>query len=811
MLKNIDNVKEVVELMSLDEKLALLVGGKSFSSLGIEKYGITEMSMCDGHNGINLMQKMIDIVPQVIAQVAQTGQLAVGRDEIINYLFAIGKATGGLTGTAKLLQGSLTEDDLSRMEDSVATFAKQFMDALPKVLPGGKLPTAYPVGMNMATTWNKALMTECGEKVGIEAKAYDVDILLAPNINIQRDPLCGRWFESFSEDPFVTSELVKPYIEGVQSTGVLGDVKHYVANNQETLRHEVDEIISERALREIYLPGFKAAIVDAKCQTVMTAYNSVNGEFCTENDFILNQVLRKDWGFEGLVLSDWNAVYNKVEALKAGNNLEMPGPNNQSEVKEAIENGLISETLIDEHITKILEAITKTNTFKGERLDSFDCEAHGEFSRKMAVESLVLLKNENVLPLKTNSIAITGSYANDTLACGSGSAGVISPYVISVIDGFENKYDNVTYTAEVTNECLSDSDVLVVVVGEMVGEGADRKHMKLDNASLKLIQDGSQLAKAQGKKTLIVLNLPGPVEMADWIDDVDAVLFAGFAGQEAGNAIADVVSGSANPSGKLCATFPVKYKDTPSYISFPGEFNRHYYGEGIFVGYRYYDAKELAVQFPFGYGLSYSNFQYKEIVVENEAIDLDKSETLKVKVCIKNTSELAGQEVIQLYVNDLESTLRRPEKELKGFEKVSFEPGQEQWITFELAKESFAAYDENLSDWIVEPGEFEVMVGSSSKTLPLKAKVTVLCENPYAIGLDTPISDIMKDSDLIAKISAILPEGALEIAGIQIEMIYHPELSIGECIHKYMAHSFDLTKEQVEGYLEAVKAVFEGI
>lgn len=811
MLRSKENIAEVVEKMTLDQKLGLLVGGKGFASLAIPELGITEMSMCDGHNGINLMQKMVDIIPMVLAQVAQDNTLTVGRDEIISYIFAISKAAGGMQGTVKLLKGQLTDEDFSRMDLPVAEFAKQFIEALPKVLPGGKLPTAYPVGMNMATTWNRELMEKCGELVGIESKAYGVDILLAPNINIQRDPLCGRWFESFSEDPYVTAELVKPYINGVQSTGVLADVKHYVANNQETLRHEIDEIIPERALREIYLPGFKAALVDANSETVMTAYNSVNGEFCTENDFILKKVLREDWGYEGLVLSDWNAVYNKVEALKAGNNLEMPGPNDQTEIKEAIESGELSMELIDEHITKILEAVVKTNGFKGEKLDTFDCEAHGAFSKEMAAESIVLLKNDDMLPLADDKLAVFGSYAGETISCGSGSAGVISPYVVSVLDGLKNHFSDVTYSEAFNQQVVVEADTVVIVVGEMVGEGADRKDMSLDERQTELIKSVSSAASEIGKKVLVVLNTPGPVEMVDWLDDVDSVLYIGFAGQESGNALAEIVKGSVNPSGRLTATFPVRYRDSYSSLTFPGEFNRHYYGEGIFVGYRYYDKKDLQVQYPFGFGLSYSKYDYKAFETDKDAIDLDAGETVKVKVLVKNTGDMAGKEVVQLYLADKESTLQRPVKELKGFGKVSLEAGEEKWVSMALDKQSFAVYDESLGQWVVEPGEFEIHIGRDYQTIELSKTIEVTCENPYRISLDTPISEIVKDAELTAQIRAALPEGAMDIAGIAIELIFHPELSIGECIEKYMVKEYSWSKETLESYRSKVLSIIEGI
>ncbi|MHA0856361.1 glycoside hydrolase family 3 N-terminal domain-containing protein [Paenibacillus sp. CMAA1364] len=812
MLLNEKNFDEIIAKMSIEEKLQMLTGGKGFSSLAMVQYGITEITMCDSHNGINLMQRIADIVQQVMVKFARSGKGTFGKNEIIGHLFTIGKSLGGLDGTNRLLRGDISDEDLSGMPQATAEFARNFITALKDVLPDGHCPTCYPSGMNMGATWDRSLMRECGEKIGEEAQAFDIDMLLAPTVNIQRDARNGRWFESYSEDPYLMGELIVPYIEGVQSHGVLTTVKHFACNNQETLRHEIDVIISERALREIYLPAFKKAAIEAESHALMTSYNSVNGEFASQNNHLLKDILRDEWGYKGMVVSDWNGVYDKTAALRAGNDLEMPGPTDRTSLLTALESGELTEQQIDENLRYILRAVTKTNRFQKVEKKPVDMSANAMISHRMAEESIVLLKNNGVLPFqKSEKIAVLGVYAKNTLSCGTGSSGIISDYVVSVYAGMRDVFEYVSYFDSAEAADLVNHREWVYVIGENVGEGSDRESLAISSDQHHLLAELCQRKQACGARLTVILNTPGPVEIAEFEPFIDALLYLGFAGQECGAATASILVGDTNPSAKLTATYPRYYKDTPTFLNFPGEFHKVVYGEGIYVGYRYYDKKQQSVLYPFGHGLSYTQFEYQSIELEKDLVDLEADEKVMVQVRVKNTGSVAGKEIIQLYVRDIASTIDRPIKELKCFEKIALLPGEEKTVKFVLDRDSFAFFDTNLGQFVVEPGEFDVLLGASCDDIRLTKRVEVLCNNPYSIDLSTSIRTIMEDQEMVVKLKAVLPEGFFELPGIQIELIYHPELSIGQCISKYMAESFELDETAVDEYKKHVVEVLTSI
>lgn len=601
--------------------------------------------------------------------------------------------------------------------------------------------TCFPSGAALASSWDRSLIEKVGIALGEECQAEGVAIILGPAANIKRSPLCGRNFEYFSEDPYLSSEMAANHIKGVQSQGVGTSLKHFAVNNQEHRRLSVDAIVDERTLREIYLASFEGAVKQSQPWTVMCAYNRVNGEYCSENEYLLNSILKEEWGHEGFVMSDWGAVNERVQGLKAGLELEMPSSHGLGDRKivEAVKNGSLPVEVLDKAVERLLNIIFKAVDNKKENA-VFDKEEHHKLAKEVARECMVLLKNEdNILPLKKeDNIAIIGAFAKKPRYQGGGSSHInptklditleeirkVSGMEANILfaEGFNLDNDDIDekLIAE-AKEAAIKSNVAVIFAGlpdRYESEGYDRKHMRIPENQIKLIE---AVAKVQSN-VVVVLSNGSPIEMP-WIDKVKGVLEGYLGGQASGGAIAEILFGVANPCGKLAETFPKKLSDNPSYLNFPGEGDKVEYREGLFVGYRYYDKKELEPLFPFGHGLSYTTFEYTDILVDKKEI-LD-TETLKVKVKVKNTGKLSGKEVVQLYVKDIESSVIRPLKELKGFEKVELQPGEEKEVVFELGKRAFAYYNTEIKDWYVESGDFEILAGSSSRDIKLKEVVNV--------------------------------------------------------------------------------------
>ncbi|HQE50296.1 MAG TPA: glycoside hydrolase family 3 C-terminal domain-containing protein, partial [Fervidobacterium sp.] len=596
--------------------------------------------------------------------------------------------------------------------------------------------TCFPTAVTTASSWDRELIKQMGQALAQECQAEEVDIILGPAINIKRSPLCGRNFEYFSEDPYLSSQLATAYIQAVQSLGVGTSLKHYAANNQEYRRFTIDETIDERTLREIYLSNFEGAVKEGKPWTVMCSYNRVNGILASENKYLLTEILKEEWGFEGFVVSDWGAVDERVEGIKAGLDLEMPSSYGIGDQKiiEAVKIGKLDEKELDQTVERLLKIIFKAVDNR-KRGTTYDKQAHHKLARKIAGESMVLLKNQdNILPLKKEgTIAIIGAFAKKPRYQGGGSSHVNPTKLDNALEEIEKlvqgkakiiyeegyNLDNDEMNQELIDkakETAKKSNVAIIFAGlpdRYESEGYDRKHMKMPENHNKLIEE---ISKVQ-PNTIVVLSNGAPVEIP-WIDKVKGLLESYLGGQAGGGAVADILFGEVNPSGKLAETFPKKLSHNPSYLNFPGEGNKVEYREGVFVGYRYYDKKEIEPLFPFGYGLSYTTFEYTDIIVDKKEIT-DK-ETIEVKVKVKNTGKVKGKEIVQLYVRDVESKVNRPEKELKGFEKIELAPGEEKTVTFKLDKRSFAYYNTEIRDWYVESGEFEILVGKSSKEIELK-------------------------------------------------------------------------------------------
>ena len=613
--------------------------------------------------------------------------------------------------------------------------------------------TCFPTAAAVACSWDTELMHQLGEALGDECLAAGVSILLGPGVNIKRSPLCGRNFEYYSEDPFLAGKLASGLINGVQSRGVGTSLKHFAANNQETQRLTTDTLVDERALREIYLTNFEIAVKEAAPWTLMCAYNKLSGEFCSENRRLLTEILRDEWGFDGFVMSDWGAVNERDDALAAGLDLEMPagGEDSLNKIIAAVNSGKLSETVLDTAVERILKIV-----FKGAEVlcesAAYDINAHHSLARSIAGESMVLLKNNAILPLeRKGKIAVIGAFAKKPRIQGGGSSH-LNPTMLSIpleelkksagdgveisycegyhldeeYDSFGSGFESVCDTPDekLISEAASaassaDRTVLFLGLPDLFeSEGYDRTHMRLPLGQLELL---AELTK-KAKNIVVVLLNGSPIEMP-WFGSVDGVLEAYLCGQAAGGAIADILFGDVNPSGKLAETFPVRVTDTPSYLFFPGSRNRAEYREGIFVGYRYYEKKQIVPLFPFGFGLSYTSFDYTDIKTDLDEIDEDGKIT--VSAAVKNTGALAGKETVQFYVRKVNSAIPRPEKELKGFAKVYLQPGEEKTAEVTLDKRAFAFWDEESGGWQVEPGEYEILVGTSSANTPLKTSVTV--------------------------------------------------------------------------------------
>lgn len=682
------NIQSLISQLTLEEKAALCTGASAWTTVPVERLGIPEMVVSDGPHGVR------------------------------------------------------------RVPDG-------------KSLAMASLPaTCFPTASCLASTWDTDLLHELGEALAEECIALNVDVLLGPGVNIKRSPLGGRNFEYYSEDPYLAGEMAVSLIDGVQGKGVGTSIKHFTANNQEFQRFSISAQVDERTLYEIYLPAFEAAVKRSQPWTVMCAYNKLNGTFCSEHHTLLVDILKTKWGFEGLVVSDWGAVHDRVASLKGGLDLEMPGPQGHrvQAVIEAVRSGKLDEEILDESVRRILNIIFKAQATP---IDvEFDVEAHHNLARKIASEGMVLLKNNGILPLKGQQhIAVIGRAAQEAHFQGGGSSHinptkVANPFKelqilageaeLSYAEGYskdgtihQDLIDGAVGLAQAADVAL----LYVALPSFKESEGYDRTDLDLTEPQIALIK---AVAKAQ-PDTVVILNNGAPVAMSAWIDDVAAVLEAWMMGQAGGGAIADILFGKVNPSGKLAETFPIKITDTPAYINWPGEAGEVRYGEGIFIGYRFYDAKEVPVLFPFGYGLSYTTFAYSNPKIS--ATTFKDVDGLTVSVDVTNTGDIAGKEIVQVYVHDQKSDLVRPQKELKGFAKIELRPGETKTVSIELDFRAFAYYHPKYHQWITENGDFDILIGASSADIrhSLTATLQSTLDLPCLIDKESTIREWMAD------------------------------------------------------------------
>ena len=698
------NLKTIITQMTLEEKAALCTGASAWTTVPIERLDIPEMVVSDGPHGVRR-------VPDV-------------------HSMAI------------------------------------------KSLPA----TCFPTASCLASTWDVDLLTEMGEALAEECIALNVDVLLGPGVNIKRSPLGGRNFEYMSEDTFLAGEMVTSLIKAIQSKGVGTSLKHFAANNQEFQRFSINAEVDERTLNEIYLLAFETAVKKAKPWTVMCAYNKLNGTYCSEHYELLVNILKQDWDFEGLVVSDWGAVHDRVASLQGGLDLEMPGPQEHrvKAVIDAVRSGELDESILDESVRRILGILFKTkDTPKG---GDFNQDEHHALARKIAAEGMVLLKNNGILPLKGQQhIAVIGHSAENAHFQGGGSSH-INPTRVSVpfkaIKALAGNAE-LTYAQGYQVDDSFSQDMVDQAAG--IAQSADvallyialpsfKESEGYDRPDLDLTQQQVALIKAVASvqpNTVVVLNNGAPVAMNAWIDDVAAVLEAWMMGQAGGEAIADILFGEVSPSGKLAETFPLKMADNPAHLNWPGGAGEVRYGEGLFIGYRYYDAKEMPVLFPFGFGLSYTTFDYSNPGISAAAFD--DVDGLTVTVDVTNTGSLAGKEIVQVYVHDHEAKMVRPFKELKGFMKVDLQPGETKTVSIYLDFRAFAYYHPKYKQWITEDGDFDILIGASAEdirhtlTAVLKSTLKLPClldkESTIREWIDDPRGNAVL-SPLLAKIEA---------------------------------------------------------
>ena len=660
--------QNIIDQMSIEEKVALCSGANNWITKAFEQYGIPSIRMADGPHGLRKQ-----------------------------------KNDGDEPGEGRSIPS-----------------------------------TCFPTACATACSWDRDLMAEMGKAIGEEAQQEGVSIVLGPGVNIKRNPLCGRNFEYFSEDPYLAGALAAHWIQGVQSQGVGTSLKHFAANNQENLRMQSDSIIDERTLREIYLTAFEMAVKQAKPLTVMCAYNMLNGVFCSDHVRLLRTILREEWGFEGLVMSDWGALNDKAAGFKAGLDLEMPGGVGYFDpmVVKAVQTGELSEDYLNESVDRILNMVFACR----EKLKAnyrCDAEAHHQLARKAAAQSAVLLKNEeDILPIsKDKKIAVIGALAERPRYQGAGSSFINPTFLSSGLDGMD-AYD-VKYTyypgyhlKEGEDETLlreavagaRNSDVALVFIGltkDYESEGFDRQNLSLPPCHNRLVD----AVTAANPNTVVVLFGGAPVEMP-WLPRVKAVLNMYLPGQAGGLAAADLLFGAANPCGKLAESYPLAYEDVPSASIYLDGGKQAQYREGVYVGYRYYDKARKDVAFPFGFGLSYTTFAYSDLTISTKSTSLD--EPLMVSATIRNCGKKDGAEIVQLYVRYLKEDIYRPEKELKGFVKVCLQPGEEKQVTFTLDRRSFAVYDAAAMVWVVPAGEYAICLAASSRDVRLQQTIQIV-------------------------------------------------------------------------------------
>lgn len=665
--------------------------------------------------------------------------------------------------------------------------------------------TAFPIGTLLASTWDTELVKKVGEAMGQEVLEYGVDIILGPALNLQRDPLCGRNFEYYSEDPLVTGKIAAAMVEGIQSNGVGTSIKHYAVNNQETNRMTSNSIVSTRALRELYLKGFEIVVKEAQPWTVMSSYNMINGVYASQSHDLLTKILRDEWGFKGYVMTDWTGGVDLAQQVNAGNDLMMPGKVSMiDELVELVKRGSVKEEILDKNLERILRVMMLTPRYRNYRYSNQpDLNSHADLTRKAAAQGMVLLKNEDCLPMNISTTsALFGNSAYDIIIGGTGSGDVNEAYTVSLFDGMNNVgftpdnslkkvYMNymeeaeskqgppsnpmatlmggkeplpeMPVTVELAEQMARSSDNAIIVIGRNAGEGGDRQAVEgdfyLSEVESRMITNVADAFHSTGKKVVVVMNIAGVIETASWKDKVDAIICAWQPGQEAGNSIADILSGEVSPSGKIAASFPVKYNDLPTSVNFPGDLIETdmpvkgaasefmmvpmevKYEEDIYVGYRYFSTFDKDVSYEFGFGLSYTGFKYKL----NSVSEPDAKGNIVIGISIENSGDYKGSEVIQVYASAPGKSMPKPERELVAFTKTKvLLPGEKEKSELKVQATNLASFDEERSAWVIEPGIYTFRIGASSLDIREEAEVSIEDE----IVLETVSRSLIPEVDI---------------------------------------------------------------
>ncbi len=728
--------------LTIEEQIRLVNGASFFGTSEIPGKNIPRLQLLDGGTGINFEQLFGDFL-------SSSGLDGIGGNDLRNVLKYF--------YTPK----NLPDEGSKKLYDFIV---QKLHEHNPKLKP----PGCYPPGIMLGATWNPDVIYDTGTALGKEAHSYGINILLGtPNVNLHRDVRNGRLFEGYSEDPCLVSALAPSLVKGLQKEGIAANVKHFAANHQETNRMNINEHIPERALHELYFPGFRAC-VEAGVETVMSAYNQINGVPCTENRTMLHDMLREEWGFEGVVMSDWNAVYHPAAAVNGGNDLAMPGPISPDALTAAFEDGTLSPEALSVSANRIAELAKKyAKAAEGE----ISLEETDQAAYNAAAEGIVLLKNENALPLfSTAKIALYGEHAEYLLTCGEGSAGINTNRNISFYKALTERFSGVS-----TNHIEESADTLIYVYSLAGREGNDRKDISVPSqiaAEWKIL-----LAEADKRnmKKILVLNISAPIALDGWENCFDGIFCVFLPGMQGANALADCLCGKVNPSGKLPLTFPKRIEDMPTYLNFPGDGMQVHYGEGIFVGYRWYDSRKIEPLYPFGHGLSYTDFAIRKLTAEKDSF----TDSVTVNAEIVNKGGCAGKTVIQIYVSDIESTLTKPVRELKAFRKIYLEPNEKKTVSFSMNRHDFESYDPNLHRWTMEEGFYEIHAGLSSHDLQASCTVYADIESPYSYGENTSVKVIMENDELKTVLSEFFAETGLPWTVILTSYEYTAQDTIG--------------------------------
>lgn len=766
--------EEVLKEMTLEEKAALTTGGLPYGTASVERLGIPHALTNDSMAGINFRQLFANYVAM------ETGE------NILLSLRRCEKILQQLRTQHKIVPEELDEESMVAYE----AIKKHLGDHVEKAYQ----VTSFPAGNLLGATWNPEIAFECAEALAREFDAFGDDVVITPNVNIQRDPLGGRLFESYSEDPCVTAAMGTEFVKGIQEVGLLADPKHFSANNHEKERKGINVHVSERALREIYFPGFEACVKKGKAKTIMSAYNRLNGTACSANHVLLTDILRKEWGFDGIVISDWGGVYSPVEAIKAGNDLEMPEIGNRQLIYDALKDGRLSMEELDTVVLRILKALKEMPCMKGHRYFEIDPSYSRKAARTAVQEGIVLLKNNGVLPLTpAAAVDLVGEGVESLLECGAGSAEVLREKSESLFSCMQKAADK---NAVRKQEDIASSDAeYVLAVGRSRGqEGTDRKAMLLDDPDQEEVTRILTEAKKCGKKTILVLNIAGPVDIREYEQNADAILCLFIPGCQGAPALTDVLYGTVNPSGKLAITFPKKYVDCPTYGNFPGYNSEVWYGEGIYVGYRYYDTKEVEPQYPFGYGLSYTAFRIHDLRPEKTVFSEEK---IRFDVDVTNTGMLAGKEVVQVYIHHENPTLQKPYQELKAFRKAEVQPGETVTVHFELSFEDFASFDEKLHAFVVEPGMYTLRVGNSSRGIQEECRIALKGPDPYGYSESTGIASVWAD-ERFRKLYLQYFDSRCSIHNYNDLLGYTPDYPVGKAIRERVSGETYSSEEEKE-------------